>query len=442
MAKDRDQTHRETARRYEDFLRASADWTWETDAGLTLTEVSPSATGNLGLPSRQLLGKRFPDLLTATREERDAGLEVSPLTTAMLSRRAFRQLPALMTLDNHPQIPVRLSGVPFYHDESGTFGGFRGTAVHEPQLQTGLLSAGETSKRLLALLDTALQRKDELEQERQDSENADSWARMASIAHELRTPLNAILGFSEIIRDWRFGDSEDRYREYGAVIHDSGLHLLDVVNDLLELTDREQRLESGQNEPVDPLKVAAFVLIVLEEKAHEMGVTLVNKLPKSLPFLAAERRALRQILLNLFTNALRYTPSGGEVYLEAEVVAGETLSLLVRDTGIGIAPEEQDKIFERYYRAAGSESAQDGKGLGLAISRELARNLGGDITVESRLGHGSCFILSLPLPEWPGQSHKDSDNGGNGNGQGEPAAGDEGQTPVGQSEGQKRTTGT
>lgn len=442
MVNDRDKEQREIARRrYEDFLRASADWTWETDAALALTEVSPSATAGLGVLVHRLLGKRLPDLLSVTPEESAAGLVTSTITTAMVSRQAFRELPALVLPGDDQEIPVRLSGVPFYDPESGAFEGYRGTALHEPQLQSGQLSPGETNKRLLTLLDNALARKDELEQERQDSERSDSWARMASIAHELRTPLNAILGFSEIIRDWRFGGNEERYREYGAVIHDSGLHLLDVVSDLLELTDRGQRLETGKKEPVDPLKVAAFVLIVLEEKAQEMGVTLINKLPKSLPFLAAERRALRQILLNLFTNALRYTPSGGKVYLESEVVAGDKLVLLVRDTGIGIAPEEQDKIFERYYRAAGSESAQEGKGLGLAISRELARNLGGDITVESRLGKGSCFILSLPLPDWPGGARNDNGDIENGDESEDPAENAEEEAPTERNEIKKRATG-
>ena len=443
MVDDRDIERRDIARRrYDDFLRASADWTWETDAALELAEISPSATAGLGVPSHKLLGKRLPDLISTTMEEGAAGLETSAITTAMLSRQAFRELPALIKPVDDQEIPVRLSGVPYYDPKDGTFEGYRGTALHEPQLLSGQLSPSETNRRLLSLLDNALARKDELEQERQDSERSDSWARMASIAHELRTPLNAILGFSEVIRDWRFGGNEERYREYGAVIHDSGLHLMDVVSDLLELTDRGQRLEASQREPVDPLKVAAFVLIVLEEKAQEMGVTLVNRLPKSLPFLAAERRALRQILLNLFTNALRYTPSGGEVYLESEVVQGDRLILRVRDTGIGIAPEEQDKIFERYYRAAGSESAQDGKGLGLAISRELARNLGGDITVESRLGKGSCFALSLPLPDWPGGSRSDNGDSEEGGEKDNPNENAEEEAPDEQGDIKKRATGT
>ena len=111
--------------------------------------------------------------------------------------------------------------------------------------------------------------------------------------------------------------------------------------------------------------------------------------------------------------------------------------------GSEIAPEEQDKIFERYYRAAGSESAQEGKGLGLAISRELARNLGGDITVESRLGEGSCFILSLPLPEWPGGSRNDNRDSESESGSEDehPAEGAEEEAPTKRNEIKKRAAG-
>ena len=396
-------------------MRSSADWFWETDATLALAQVSPAATAHLEMPSQQLIGRRLPDLIAVTPEERTAGLKVPALGSTMLARRAFRQTPVRLQLSAERQIRCGLSGVPYYDSQSGEFLGYRGTATHNDHLEAGQPSANETNRRLLALLEAALSRKDKLEHEREESERADSWARMASIAHELRTPLNAILGFSEIIRDWRFGDNEGRYREYGSVIHDSGLHLLDVVNDLLELTDKEKRLAAHQGEPVDPIKVAAFVLIVLEEKAQEMGIVLVNKLPEALPFVAAERRAVRQILLNLLTNALRYTPSGGEVYLESEVVGDERLLLRVRDTGIGIAPEEQERIFERYYRAAGSEGAQDGKGLGLAISRDLARSLDGEITVESKLGEGSCFTLHLPIagePEGPGGEKPEAEEPG------------------------------
>jgi signal transduction histidine kinase len=154
-----------------------------------------------------------------------------------------------------------------------------------------------------------------------------------------------------------------------------------------------------ETELIDPLKVASFVLIVLEEEANRIGVSLVNRLPISLPQVEGERRALRQILLNLVTNGLKYTAPGGEVSLSAEVVAGKSLLLMVHDNGIGIPEDELSKIFERHYRVPEARDIETGKGLGLAISRDLARNLGGDITVESTSGSGSCFTLILPLTD-------------------------------------------
>jgi signal transduction histidine kinase len=172
-----------------------------------------------------------------------------------------------------------------------------------------------------------------------------------------------------------------------------------VVQTLLELADKERQMGAGETELIDPLKVASFVLIVLEEEANRIGVSLVNRLPISLPQVEGERRALRQILLNLVTNGLKYTAPGGEVSLSAEVVADKNLLLMVHDNGIGIPEDEQPKIFERHYRVPEARDIETGKGLGLAISRDLARNLGGDITVESTSGNGSCFTLILPLTD-------------------------------------------
>ncbi len=382
-------------KRYDDLLRAAVDWVWETDGNFALTGVTESIATFLGFASATLRGMPLTTLF-CERVLVGQDPEGGGLAAMMESRRSFRQHPVSVMTRERDVISCLLSGVPFYDDETGVFSGYRGTGLWVHDLDVRDNDLGDSHRRLLALLDYALEQKDALERENNKRDSLQSWSRLGAIAHELRTPLNAILGFSEIIRDWRIGDSPERYREYGGIIHDSGLHLLDVVNDLLEITDKESQALK-HTEPVDMTKVVSFVMIVMEERAEQIGVDLINALPAVLPMVKGERRALRQILLNLLSNALRYTPTGGEVRLDAEATREDMIHLHIRDTGIGIAPEEQDKVFERYYRAKGSEGSEEGKGLGLAISRQLARELGGDIQVESSLGEGSCFSLILPV---------------------------------------------
>lgn len=381
-------------KRYDDLLRAAVDWVWECDAQFLLTSVTESFAARLGYASVSLRGKPLATLVSDRLSE-TVNPDVPGLADILKSRRSFRQQAVVISTQERESLSCALSGVPFYDEESGAFSGYRGTGqwVHDFESWEG--DRGEAHRRLLSLLDYALEQKDALERESQGKDSLQSWARLGAIAHELRTPLNAILGFSEIIRDWRLGDAVKRYREYGGIIHDSGMHLLDVVNDLLEITDKE-KMALKKSEVVDLTKVASFVLIVMEERSHQIGVNLINALPPTLPLVQGERRAMRQILLNLVSNALRYTPTGGEVRIDADVTGDGQVQLHIRDTGIGIAPEEQEKVFDRYYRAQGSETEEDGKGLGLAISRQLARELEGDILLESRLGEGSCFTLVLP----------------------------------------------
>ena len=382
-------------KRYDDLLRASVDWVWETDRDLILLGVSESIAARLGYASATLKGKPIAALF-ADRRPLGAGASDSRGLEGVLGlRRAFRQHPASVLTRERIALSCVLSGVPYYEEGTGAFAGFRGTGLWSFEQEAWENERGDAHRRLLSLLDHALEQKDTLEQEVRRRDSLHNWSRLGAMAHELRTPLNAILGFSEIVRDWRLGDAEQRYREYGGIIHDSGLHLLEVVNDLLEITDKEKKA-LARAEPVDLIKVAQFVLMVMEEHAGQIGVALLNDLPEHLPLVRGERRALRQILLNLLSNALRYTPTGGEVRFAAETDDAGLIRLHVCDSGIGIAPEEQEKVFERFYRAKGSEAAADGKGLGLAISRQLARDTGGDILLKSRLGGGSRFTLVLP----------------------------------------------
>jgi signal transduction histidine kinase len=384
--------------RYRDLLRASVDWFWETDQDLRVIKVSSGFRAAVGRPEHSVEGRPLIDLAAVDGPE---GRELAEALGHLLaSRRAFRHLPIILIDAAGKRLRVLVNGLPYYEPESGRYAGYRGTAVRAPSSVALGSEESETNRRLLNLLETALSRKDELEIGQLEAAAKSDWSKLGALAHELRTPLNAILGFAEIIRDQRFGENLDRYRQYAGLIHDSGHHLLDVVQDLLELTDRERRkVEHAAGQLIDPLKVASFVLIVMEEEAARLGISLVNRLPESLPGVRAERRMLRQILLNLVTNAIKYTVSGGEVRISASIEDGAMLAITVSDTGIGIRREDQERIFERHVRAASAAHLEGGKGLGLAIARDLARKMGGDIRVTSEPAKGSHFTLALPLPD-------------------------------------------
>jgi len=220
---------------------------------------------------------------------------------------------------------------------------------------------------------------------------------LANMSHELRTPLNAILGFSEMIFSNALGTNPARYREYAELVHESGNHLLALVNDILDLA----KIESGKLElREDDIDLVALILEtarLLGDQAAAAQLHLLSELEPDLPALRADGRALRQILINLLSNAIKYTPAGGEVSVFANISDTGEIVLGVRDTGVGIDPRDQRRVFSsfgqgRHDVAAGGK----GTGLGLAIVKGLCEAHGGRITLASQVGRGTCVSIALP----------------------------------------------
>jgi PAS domain S-box-containing protein len=219
----------------------------------------------------------------------------------------------------------------------------------------------------------------------------------ANMSHELRTPLNAILGFSEILTGQLFGPiGHARYIEYAHDIHASGKLLLDLINDILDIA----KLEAGRVElreaPMSVADTVAQCLSLLRERAAHGGVKLAFDLPEALPPLLADERAVKQILLNLLSNAVKFTQDGGEVTARARIDAGR-LKLAICDTGIGM-DEKDIEIALLPFRQVNSKisSQHRGTGLGLPISRSLARLHGGELSIESAPGRGTTVIVIFP----------------------------------------------
>ena len=219
---------------------------------------------------------------------------------------------------------------------------------------------------------------------------------LANMSHELRTPLNAIIGFSEVLQERLFGDLNEKQAEYTSDILTSGQHLLSLINEILDLS----KVEAGRME----LELAPFDLPLaidnartfVRERAVKHGITLDVDVDARLGEYVGDERKIKQILLNLLSNAVKFTPEGGRISIAANKTDNGA-EISVSDTGIGIAPADQPKIFEEF-RQVGSDSTHktEGTGLGLTLAKKVVELHGGKIWVESEVGKGSAFSFTLP----------------------------------------------
>ena len=221
---------------------------------------------------------------------------------------------------------------------------------------------------------------------------------LANVSHELRTPLNAIIGFSELLSAEIFGPLPDpRQREYVGLIHESGAHLLQVVNDILDMSKIESGTFDVVAEPFDMITLLDGVRQLMTLQADERGLRLSMQTPAEMPEIVADRRACKQILINLLSNAVKFTDKGGRIDLGARV-EGEQVVLFVRDNGIGIAEKDISRLGTPFVQAdSGYDRRHEGTGLGLSVVKGLTELHGGTMTIESRLGEGTCVTIRLPL---------------------------------------------
>jgi len=221
---------------------------------------------------------------------------------------------------------------------------------------------------------------------------------LATMSHELRTPLNAILGFSEIMQMQAFGPlGSDKYAEYANDIHFSGAHLLSLINDILHIS----KIEAGRHDlHMEYFDVPEFIgecLIVVNDRAAEMGLALSNTITDDVPHLFADRRAVQQCVLNLLSNATKFTPKGGTVTLSHRTT-DKWFDLIVTDTGIGIADADLPTILQPFTQVERTKTARfhEGTGLGLTITRNLIEMHGGKLLFKSEVGVGTQATIRLP----------------------------------------------
>ena len=221
---------------------------------------------------------------------------------------------------------------------------------------------------------------------------------LANMSHELRTPLNAIIGFSEVLTDRMFGELNEKQDEYLKDIYTSGTHLLSLINDILDLS----KIEAGRME----LELTDFdlptaldnALMLVRERAGRRNITLQMSVDERLGEVRADERKIRQVVLNLLSNAIKFTPECGRIEVAA-MRKGGSVEVSVSDTGVGIAPEDQEAVFEEFRQVGTSDKKAEGTGLGLTLCRKFIELHGGRIWVKSQVGVGSMFTFTIPCGE-------------------------------------------
>lgn len=274
---------------------------------------------------------------------------------------------------------------------------FTYVSVHLYKSSVMLLSFRSEKDALIAELETAKSMSDEARHRAEEANLAKSRF-LASMSHELRTPLNAILGFSEVMANEVLGPmGNDTYRDYARDIHDSGQHLLDLINEILDLS----RIEAGRyqlnEEPLHLVDVVEECCHMMELRANAKDIRLVQQFEHGLPRLLADERSVRQIALNLLSNAVKFTGSGGEIRVRVGWTVGGGQYISVKDNGPGIPEDELEVVLSAFGQGAiAIKSAEQGTGLGLPIVQGLAALHGGALELQSRLREGTEAIVSFP----------------------------------------------
>ena len=381
--------------RFQDIIRSASDWVWETDVDLNLTYVSARISETLETPPGSLIGRNIFAL--GVFEDSSDGLRGKP--DLLKARSTFRGR-IFLVADNRNRVRrISLSGVPIYDDSTGDFIGYRGTRSDVTNEHDAIQSARRSQREL----ETSLQ---ELRDRNVQLDYALDEARLAvtakteflgKMSHELRTPLNAIIGFSEISERKMFGELDEHYLSYFQDIKGAAYHLLHIINDILDAVHLESRSLQLYPQAVDVAELIGQARSYIAVRAEDANLDITALTCPAGIFVEADPDRTRQILVNLLNNAVKFTPAGGSVGITVLAGQGDFIDITIWDTGVGIPADQQDRIFDSFHQV-GAEvmtNPRDGTGLGLTISRQLARMMGGDVTVESEPDQGSRFTLRL-----------------------------------------------
>lgn len=304
-------------------------------------------------------------------------------------------------LDRDANIEVLRTGKPLHMPEFATADVFGERQWFQTTKLPFVSSTGQIEVLSLTTDVTAHQRAEEVLRDARDqaeAANRNKTEFLANLSHELRTPLNHIMGFAQVMAEESFGPHEDpRYRDYAGNIHESGKHLLAILNDILDVSRLETGVWQLVERQVDLNRVVGSVVRMVGEKTQEAGLSLDTDLSDDLPEVFADERMVRQMLLNLLSNAAKFTHDGGEISITSRRnEAGEAV-LTVKDTGVGIAKSDVEKVLSPFGQVENALSRKNaGAGLGLALVKSMIEMHGGRVQIDSELGAGAAISLIFP----------------------------------------------
>jgi PAS domain S-box-containing protein len=361
--------------RFRDFAQTSSDWFWETDELHRFTFISEGVR-DFGQDPSSRIGRHRVELAT------DSGSDPAKWQAhlATLNRHEpFRDFVYTRKVGPQPENIISISGGP-YLDPSGRFLGYRGTG-------RDITEQVHAERALHHAKDGA------------EAANLAKSQFLANMSHELRTPLNAIIGFSEMMERGLAGPIGLKQLEYAGLVHKSGEHLLNIINDILDLA----RVDSGKFElrdenDVDPRSIIDACVSLLRERATAGLLTLTTDISPRVPLLVADPTRLKQILLNVLSNAVKFTEPGGSVVVALRHEPDGSVSFAVSDTGPGMTPDEIVTALEPFGQVDDSHTRRhEGTGLGLPLARRLAALHGGSLGIQSEKGAGTTVTVTLPV---------------------------------------------
>ncbi len=364
----------ESRKQFQDYAEVASDWYWATDADLRFSYISEQFTEATGIPTSRILGKTR----ASVSQQAQPDLRWQKHMVDLAAHRPFRDFRYSLGTSEGKQLWFSVSGKPVF-DQTGAFLGYRGTGQ-------------DITAEMEAAADLRLAKEEAELASRTKSEF------LANMSHELRTPLNAIIGFSEILKE-EFATSPENedHHQYAGNVFAAGQHLLAIINEILDLS----KIESG-NSPLDEMEVDLAEVIastraIVAERAHNGNVAVEYCVDADLPGLWADGRKLKQVLINLLSNGLKFTAAGGKVTFHATITPEGACLLEVADNGIGIAAKDIPKALAPFQQIDSELNRKyEGTGLGLPLTKAFVEQHGGTLRLQSELGKGTTASVLLP----------------------------------------------